>query len=172
MTRTPFPTSGSDTTLRSAAKGLGAFSIALGVTELLAPRTVARMTGVHGRDALIRAYGLREIVNGIGLLASKDPRPWLWGRVAGDALDMSTLIAGSRGARSNGAGAAMWTAAAIGMLDVACALLPEGRTAAPVDYSDRVGLALPPEQMRGAASDFEVPDDMRPPAALRAYAVP
>jgi hypothetical protein len=58
------------------------------------------------------------------------------------------------------------------MLDVACALLPEGRTAAPVDYSDRVGLALPPEQMRGAASDFEVPDDMRPPAALRAYAVP
>ena len=73
MTRTPFPTSGSDTPLRSAAKGLGAFSIALGVTELLAPRMVARMTGVHGHDTLIRAYGLREIVNGIGLLTSNDP---------------------------------------------------------------------------------------------------
>ena len=172
MNRPSASTSRSDTALRSAAKGLGAFSIALGVTELIAPRTLARLTGVHGRDGLVRAYGLREIVNGIGLLTSNDPRPWLWGRVAGDALDLATLVSGSRGARANGA-AALWMAAAIGVLDVACALLPDQKeTGAAIDYSDRVGLAGPPEQMRGAARDFEVPRDMRPPEALRAYASP
>ena len=91
MTRTASPTSCPAGALRSAAQGLGIFSLALGVAELLAPRTLARMTGMHGRETLIRAYGLREIVNGIGLLSSADPRPWLWGRVAGDALDLSTL---------------------------------------------------------------------------------
>jgi hypothetical protein len=173
MNRPSASASRSDTVLRSAAKGLGVFSIALGVTELVAPRTLARFTGVHGREGLVRAYGLREIVNGIGLLTSNDPRPWLWGRVAGDALDLATLASGSRGARSNGAASALWMAAAIGVLDVACALLPDQKgTGAAIDYSDRVGLAGPPEQMRGAARDFEVPRDMRPPEALRAYASP
>ena len=171
MNRNSASTSRSETPLRSAAKGLGAFSIALGVTELLAPRTVARFTGLHGREALVRAYGLREIVNGIGLLYSNDPRPWLWGRVAGDALDLSTLAAGSRAGRPNGAASAMWMAAAIGVLDMACALLPERQGGGKsIDYSDRVGLAGPPEQMRGAARDFEVPRDMRPPVELRAHA--
>ena len=44
--------------------------------------------------ALTRAYGLREIGTGIGILTSKDPSPWLWGRVAGDALDVATVGAG------------------------------------------------------------------------------
>ena len=91
MTRTASPASCPAGTLRSAAQGLGVFSLALGVAELLAPRALARMTGMPGRETLIRACGLREIVNGIGLLASVDPRPWLWSRVAGDALDLSTL---------------------------------------------------------------------------------
>ena len=39
------------------------------------------------------------------------------------------------------------------------------------DYSDRRGLPLPPNEMRGAALiDFEIPEDMRTPAALRALA--
>ncbi|MDQ6680345.1 MAG: hypothetical protein M3Y67_05195, partial [Pseudomonadota bacterium] len=73
------------------SKGLGIFSIGLGLAELLATRLVARATGMRGSETLLRAYGLREIATGIGLLASRDPRPWLWGRVAGDALDVSTL---------------------------------------------------------------------------------
>ena len=45
MTRTASPTSTRPAgALRSAAQGLGLFSIALGVAELLAPRTLARMT--------------------------------------------------------------------------------------------------------------------------------
>ena len=38
------------------------------------------------------AYGLREVVAGVGILTTADPAPWLWARVAGDALDLGTLL--------------------------------------------------------------------------------
>ncbi|MEO7709546.1 MAG: hypothetical protein ABIS28_13545 [Caldimonas sp.] len=176
MTTTPSSASSSTGALRSAAQGLGIFSIALGLTELLAPRALARMTGMQGRETLLRAYGLREIVTGVGLLASPDPRPWIWGRVAGDALDLSTLAlgAGERPGTAPRRDAALWMTTAVGVVDIACALLPDRdpKAGASIDYSDRVGMPRAPEQMRGAARDFEVPRDMRPPEALRAYATP
>jgi len=174
MTTTTSSASASTGALRSAAHGLGIFSIALGLTELLAPRALARMTGMQGRETLLRAYGLREIVTGVGLLASPDPRPWIWGRVAGDALDLSTLAlgAGERPGTTPHRDAALWMTTAVGVVDIACALLPDriNKAGASIDYSNRVGMPRAPEQMRGAARDFEVPRDMRPPEALRAYA--
>ena len=174
MTTTTSSASSSTGALRSAAQGLGIFSIALGLTELLAPRALARMTGMQGRETLLRAYGLREIVTGVGLLASPDPRPWIWGRVAGDALDLSTLAlgAGERPGTTPHRDAALWMTTAVGVVDIACALLPDrnNKAGASIDYSNRVGMPRAPEQMRGAARDFEVPRDMRPPEALRAYA--
>jgi len=176
MTSTTSSAAASSGTLRSAAQGLGVFSIALGLAELLAPRAMARMTGMQGRETLLRAYGLREIVTGVGLLASPDPRPWIWGRVAGDALDLSTLAlgAGGRPGTTTHRDAALWMTTAVGVVDIACALLPDrDKTAGTaIDYSDRVGMPQSPERMRGAARDFEVPRDMRPPEALRAYATP
>ena len=44
----------------SMAKGLGWFSIALGMAELFAPRAMAQMTGVCC-EGLLQAYGAREI---------------------------------------------------------------------------------------------------------------
>jgi hypothetical protein len=174
MATTTSSASTSTSALRSAAQGLGIFSIALGLTELLAPRALARMTGMQGRETLLRAYGLREIVTGVGLLASPDPRPWIWGRVAGDALDLSTLAlgAGERPGTTPHRDAALWMTTAVGVVDIACALLPDrnNKAGASIDYSNRVGMLRAPEQMRGAARDFEVPRDMRPPEALRAYA--
>ena len=174
MTTTTSSASASTGALRSAAHGLGIFSIALGLTELLAPRALARMPGMQGRETLLRAYGLREIVTGVGLLASPDPRPWIWGRVAGDALDLSTLALGAseRPGMAPHRDAALWMTTAVGVVDIACALLPDRnrKAGASVDYSDRIGMPRSPEQMRGAARDFEVPRDMRPPEALRAYA--
>jgi hypothetical protein len=59
------------------------------------------------------------------------------------------------------------------VVDMACALLPDrarnDAAGAAINYRDRSGMPRPPDQMRGAASDFEVPRDMRPPEALRAY---
>jgi uncharacterized membrane protein len=82
------------------AKGLGWFSIGLGLAELAAPASVAQMIGVRDdSDArtLLRTYGLREIANGAAILGSGgDDAEWLWTRVAGDVLDLATLGAALR----------------------------------------------------------------------------
>ena len=46
------------------AKGLGCFSIALGLMELIAPRTLARTLGMTGSETLLAGYGVREIATG------------------------------------------------------------------------------------------------------------
>ena len=80
------------TNAKRLARGLGWFSLALGTTELLAPKFIARISGVsENRTGLIRLYGLREIASGIGIFAQKNPAGALWSRVAGDALDLTSL---------------------------------------------------------------------------------
>jgi hypothetical protein len=89
---------GSRSSLTSAdrlARGLGWFSIALGSIELFAPRRVTHMLGMRGKEGLVRAYGAREICAGM-LALSPDKRAGLWGRVAGDGLDIATLLAALR----------------------------------------------------------------------------
>jgi len=83
-----------DRSARALADGLGWLSIGLGLGELLAPRALTRFLGMEAYAGLIQAYGAREITTGIGILSQDDPAPWLWGRVAGDALDLATLAAG------------------------------------------------------------------------------
>src|SRR5688572_30332288 len=74
------------------ARGLGWFSLGLGMTELLAPRFIARISGVSPqRTGMIRLYGLREIASGIGIFAQKNPSQALWSRVAGDVMDLTSL---------------------------------------------------------------------------------
>jgi hypothetical protein len=138
---------------QKAARGLGWFSIALGVTELLAPVAVSRACGINVHPGVIRCYGLREIITGIGILRSANAKPWLWARVGGDLLDMSTL-ARDDGARSSGAAQlALLNVAAITALDAHTAYayqpVPPGRY---VDYSDRTGYRQPVEAVRGVVS--------------------
>ncbi len=78
------------------ARGLGWFSIGLGMAELVAPHWLGRQTGLGQRTTLLRVMGLREIASGLAVLAR--PRsPWpLWGRFAGDLLDLAVLINGYR----------------------------------------------------------------------------
>ena len=102
---------------------LGLFSIGLGLWELLAPRDVARRTGVR-YPGLIQAYGLREIATGVGLLADKTPAEWLWGRAAGDAIDLATLGAAyAEGTPDDRRKACLAAGAVAGvtLLDVLCA---------------------------------------------------
>lgn len=87
----------SNRSARGLAQGLGWFSIGLGLAEVLAPRTLARFLGMEQHAGLIRAYGVREIAAGVGILSQDDPTPWMWGRVGGDALDLATLATGLRG---------------------------------------------------------------------------
>ncbi len=76
------------------SRGLGWFSIGLGLAEVAAPRMLARMIGVDesgGTPVTVRAMGAREIANGVGILARPRRAGPLWTRVVGDALDLALL---------------------------------------------------------------------------------
>jgi uncharacterized membrane protein len=79
---------------RTFSTGLGLMSIGLGLAELLAPGRVSRRAGMFGNGssrAILRAFGVREIANGVAILASRRRSPWLWARVGGDLLDLALL---------------------------------------------------------------------------------
>lgn len=138
---------------RSLARGLGWFSIGLGVVQLVAPRQVARFIGMPGSDGVIRACGLREIATGVGILLADDPKPWIYGRIGGDALDLAGLgWSIEYGNEPANAAIAAGAVAGITALDLSCAkgLDAERVPAAEWDYSDRSGFPAGTQQARGS----------------------
>src|SRR4051794_13694439 len=60
---------------------LGWFSVGLGLTEILMPRSFARFIGTKDDDAdcaILRMFGLRELASGVGILTRPRPAGWLW----------------------------------------------------------------------------------------------
>lgn len=108
---------------RTLASFLGWFSLGLGAAELLAPRALEGWLGVEGRKALVQGYGLREIGTGIGILTERRPAGWVWGRVAGDVLDLGTLATALTpdNPRKRNVLLAMGAVAGVMALDVLCA---------------------------------------------------
>jgi uncharacterized membrane protein len=81
-----------DATDEQLARGLGWFSIGLGLAEVLAPGGIAKIAGARkGNRTLVRLLGLREIAHGIAILSHRRPVAAVWSRVAGDALDLGVL---------------------------------------------------------------------------------
>jgi hypothetical protein len=154
-----------DTTDR-LARALGWFSIGLGLTELLAPRALTRWLGMEGHETLVRAYGMREIGAGIMTL-SPDKGLGLQSRVAGDALDIATLLAGLRADNPKRDNVMIALAMVLGvtLLDIAGAKAvntSQRRSERPRrTYRDRSGYPQGLERARGAARDFRTPPDMR-----------
>lgn len=113
----------SDEQLHTLARGLGWFSLGLGALELLAPRTLDRMLGAGDYPTTTRVFGLREIVAGVGILSSRDPKYWVWARVAGDALDLGALAPtlNERNPHRAMAASAFANVAVITALDIFCA---------------------------------------------------
>jgi hypothetical protein len=79
---------------RTLARGIGWFSIGLGLAEVLAPDRIANYLGMPEHRGLIRAYGVREMAKGMGILSTRRPAGWMRARLAGDALDLATLATG------------------------------------------------------------------------------
>src|SRR3954452_6115732 len=105
------------------ARNLGYFSIALGVTELLAPKAIGNAIGLNGIEPVIRAYGAREVATGVAILTSHDPAPWIWARVAGDMADIATVATGLQqgNPKKENSALALATLAAVTLVDIACA---------------------------------------------------
>lgn len=109
------------------ARGLGWFSIGLGLLEVTAPERLGQILGMEERAHLIRLYGFREIAAGIGLLSSPPApgnlAPWMWARVGGDALDIGTLGSASTpdNPKKANVGVAFAMVAGITLLDVVLA---------------------------------------------------
>ncbi len=106
------------------ASGLGWFGIGLGLAELLVPRRLARTIGVPSRHhRLIRAMGVREIANGVGILISPSASAGVWVRVAGDIIDLCCLGAAFTSARAHRGRLATTAAIVAGAtaLDLLCA---------------------------------------------------
>ena len=155
------------------AVGLGYLSLAVGAAELIAPKAICRALGLRGLEPVVRAYGAREVVSGVALLTARDPEPWVWARVAGDLADVATVASGLRSdnRKQDKSALAVIGLLAVTAVDVACAKgLGSGSANRPseiADYSDRSGYPGGLHSARGAAGNFEAPDDMRIPKSLR-----
>lgn len=102
---------------------LGWFSIGLGLAEVAATESVARLIGLHQPDNVLPVFGLREIASGIGILSQRRPATFLWSRVAGDMMDLAYLATACANPRNDRARLAMATAAVAGVtvLDILAA---------------------------------------------------
>jgi uncharacterized membrane protein len=107
------------------ARGLGWFSLGLGLAEFLAPGGIAKISGVSKENkGLIRLFGLREMAHGVAIFAQgRRPAGALWARVVGDALDLAALGAAFASPETKKGRLAFATAnvLAVAALDVLCA---------------------------------------------------
>jgi uncharacterized membrane protein len=100
------------------ARGLGWFSIGLGLAQIGAPRTVARLIGINDDEEIrntMFALGLREITSGIGILARPRPGGWVWSRVGGDLMDLALLSKALKSEDNDRGRVAAATAAVLGV---------------------------------------------------------
>jgi uncharacterized membrane protein len=108
------------------ARGLGWFSIGLGLAEVAMPGAVTQLIGVRGngsREFTMQASGVREIANGVAILQSSQDPTWFWTRVGGDVLGIATLFAAlnDRGADRQRLLTALGAVAGVTAADIYCA---------------------------------------------------
>jgi hypothetical protein len=158
-------------------RALGWFSIGLGLTELVAPRKITKTLGVEGKEALVRAFGARELLHGM-LCLSTNNDVGAATRVGGDMLDLAALAAAYRDDNPKKANVGIAMAAIVGCMaaDFAAARSIRNlhRRKGPVrDFSDHSGFPKGIGYSRGKAAQERRPvDDFRAaPAAANASKV-
>lgn len=115
---------------RTLARGLGWFSIGLGLAELLAPERITRFLGVDDEHTgLVRFYGARELASGVAILSQRHPTAGVYSRIAGDTVDLASLAAAMNGEDANrgNIATAMAMVAGVTALDMLCAQQLSGR---------------------------------------------
>jgi uncharacterized membrane protein len=100
--------------------------LGLGLVQVFAPRELLEFVGVRPNDKrinFIRLVGVRELMTGAGILINQDPKAknnWVWGRVAGDAMDIVSISAvmNARGTDQGRLGAVLAAVASVTAMDV------------------------------------------------------
>jgi len=149
------------------ANGLGWFSIGLGLAKIATPNLVANLIGVTDDSKtrkVLRFYGARELAAGFGILSQSNPSGWLWARVAGDIVDISSLSKATT-VDDNDRGKAIATAAAligVTLADVYCAKQlsngahnAQSRTSTITSISASIIIARDRNEIYGFWRDFE-----------------
>lgn len=138
------------------AKALGWFSLGLGIVQLVAPHRITRALGMGGSENLVRAFGAREISAGMLTLSTEKPLG-LMSRVAGDALDIATLLLAHnrRNRQRDNVATALGAVIGITILDIIAtqavlAVHARGK-GEKRDYSDRSGFPRGLASSRGLA---------------------
>ena len=110
------------------APALGWLGIALGAIEIAAPKRFARAIGTNDHSTLVRAFGAREIVSGVGILSRRNGAEGMWMRVGGDALDLAVLALALRNRNNDRRRlcVAIAAAGAVGLADLYTALAATG----------------------------------------------
>ena len=147
------------------AVGLGCFGVALGLGQLFVPAAIASIVGARPTRrtrTTMRLFGARELASGLGILASVRPAPWLWARLAGDAVDLFALVRTLRLDRAQKArtAGALAAGAAVTLLDANAALALSRRRAAELDARSvrvrrSVTVIRPREEVYRFWHDFE-----------------
>lgn len=117
---------------RLVSQGLGWFSLALGAAELFASRRIAEKLDAQGHESLVKSFGAREVMAGVGILMAPAHSARVWNRVGGDVLDLGTLALAARNSPRN-----PWVWGAIGFV--------VGAMAADVLTAQRLDAAPAPE---------------------------
>ena len=146
------------TSAKRLAKGLGWFSIGLGLAELLAPRAIANISGVSNKHTgLIRVYGLREIAAGITIFAQDKPTEGVWSRVVGDAIDLTSLGVAASNPEAKLGRVAFATAnvLAVTALDVICAMQLSSGANQGIHAQGTCIVNLPPDEVYKFWRDFQ-----------------
>ena len=129
-------------------KALGWFSFGLGLAELIAPRQITRALGMSAREI------------GAGILCLSIDKPaGLWSRVAGDGVDIATLLTGMRSDNPKRDNVMLALAVVLGVtvLDAVAAQATTSRhrrNGEPRRYNDRSGYPKGIQHSRGAAKEM------------------
>jgi uncharacterized membrane protein len=151
------------------ARGLGWFSIGLGLAEVTMPRRMAQTIGAPRWTGTLQIFGAREIATGIGILAGRRQSEWLWSRVGGDVMDLAMLASALFAYRSRPPRIATAMAAVAGVtaLDVLAAReLGDGAetqsTKSGIHVQKSITINRSPEELYSFWRDFEnLPKFMR-----------
>jgi uncharacterized membrane protein len=136
---------------------MGWFSIGLGVSELVAPGAITRISGTANRKSVVRMFGLREVAAGVGILSGPRPAKWLWARVAGDVVDAAAIIGGAQRDKRKATVGALAAVAGVTAIDILCAkqCTVDEKGAAPEHAESSLLISRSPEECYRFWSDVE-----------------